>query len=277
MSAEFVLASNQAIVNAASPVTTFPITVGAWTYSPNLSQDMEIWSLTEPGTNSNYLKLGFENHVNFMIAAQAAGSQTITTFGNPAASTWFFVLARFISATNRRGACLNGNSNLIEHGNNSTSRNPTGLSTMALGRLEQLTPSEPLGGRIAEFWYTNTDVQADGAQINNDLMRQLAYGGPFSVPHVAAAVQEYRSLRSDPLGLGAPTENYAPGARQTWTLTNAPTAAPHPPLSSRFVPPPNAIIVPPWRRQARSHNVFATATAGFFSRYQYDMRGPLNV
>lgn len=89
---------------------------------------------------------------------------------------------------------------------------------------------------IAEFWCTNTDIQADGGQLDNTFLSQLAFGGPFSVPHVASAVVEYRSFRVHP-SLNDPYETYSDYGGQTWTNNGAATTGPHPPLPYWYVKP----------------------------------------
>lgn len=85
-------------------------------------------------------------------------------------------------------------------------------------------------GQIAEIWYTNTDIQPDGAQLQNSTLRQLAFNGPFSLPHIAKDIVEYRSFRSRlDSRQDTPEEVYHRGLRQTWTNTNGVTLGPHPP------------------------------------------------
>jgi hypothetical protein len=121
----------------------------------------------------------------------------------------------------------------------------------------------PCDAFISEFWYTNTDIQPDGAQLNDDLLRQLAYGGPFSVPHVAANLIEYRSFRKviesdqdEAVGDGV----YWGGAgRQVWTNTNGVTRGPHPPLPGWYAKPNRTILT--WQNQARTYNWLSSAAA----------------
>lgn len=99
--------------------------------------------------------------------------------------------------------------------------------------------TQPFTGRLAEFWCTNTDIQADNAQLQDWMARQLAYGGPFSVPHIVKDIVEYRSLRVFPESRGdRGTEVYhGKFGRQTWANTNGVTTGPHPPLPYWYVKP----------------------------------------
>lgn len=113
------------------------------------------------------------------------------------------------------------------------------MDAMAIGSQASATPTEFFDGRMAEIWYTNTDIQADGLQLQDALLRQLAYGGPFSVPHIAKDIVEYRSLRVHPDSRGdQPSEVYhGKFGRQIWTNANGVTAGPHPPLPYWYVKP----------------------------------------
>jgi len=103
---------------------------------------------------------------------------------------------------------------------------------MAFGCLNHSAPAEFFDGCIGEWWMTNSDIQADGAQLDDNLMRKLAYGGPFSVPHIVPSIVEYRSFRKHPASNGdAIGEIYHGGfGRQTWTDTTGVTTGCHPPL-----------------------------------------------
>lgn len=82
------------------------------------------------------------------------------------------------------------------------------------------------------MWYTNTDIQADGEQLQDSTLRQLAFGGPFSLPHIARDIIAYRSFE-DCLDSSQdrPGSVYHRGARQVWTNTNGVTLGPHPPAA----------------------------------------------
>jgi len=110
-----------------------------------------------------------------------------------------------------------------------------------LGALGHSAPTFFLNGLIAEYWLTNTDIQPDGAQLDDNLLRQLAYGGPFSVPHIAKDLIEYRSFRK----VIESDQDEAPGdevywggaGRQVWTNTNGVRRGPHPPLPGYYKRP----------------------------------------
>lgn len=96
-------------------------------------------------------------------------------------------------------------------------------------------------GKIAEVFVTNSDIFA-GVGVDEGFVRQLAYRGPFSCPHVAPSVVVYESLRqgynnSDQLG-----ESYTMfGKPITWTAANTPQVGIHPPLEPGYVRPNQTI------------------------------------
>ncbi len=53
---------------------------------------------------------------------------------------------------------------------------------------------------MAEFWYTDADVQVASGQVGDSLFWQLANYGPFSVPYLFPNIVEYRQLKFDAPG-----------------------------------------------------------------------------
>ena len=102
---------------------------------------------------------------------------------------------------------------------------------MTIGaRVDSSGAIQPWDGLIGEWWLTDADAAVNDAAATPDAMvRQLAYGGPFSVPYLVPRIVEYRSLRAHPT-VDDPTETYNRGARATWSAVNGPTIGPHCPL-----------------------------------------------
>jgi len=80
---------------------------------------------------------------------------------------------------------------VVNMGNGQISHNSsvTGLTFGAAP--DTFTIGSPSGGsnatrsmHVAEFWYTDADIQFNNAQISDTLLWQLAFYGPFSVPHI---------------------------------------------------------------------------------------------
>ena len=219
-----------------------PITVAAWVRPNALGVDRNFWSLCDTATATNYFSLGQAVADTWRLRQTDDATPISLAIGTVTANQWAFVVARFVSATIRRMSVLQYGGSIAQ-GLSTTSDTPAGLDTMAIGALYHSAPTEYWGGDIAELWYTNTDIQPDGLQLQNNTLRQLAYGGPFSVPHIADKIIEYRSFES---GLGSdrdrPDEVYlgAGKTRPVWTNTNGVTLGAHVPLPGYYEGPTDA-------------------------------------
>lgn len=234
MSANFVNASSQRLVNSSPGFTDYPFTVGLWVM-PVSATAGAYFTLADTGTNNNQIMVE-QSTTQIRISAVAGGTSAAATITTTfTANKWHYIVARAISSTNRRIAGVFPAGQTL-HAASSTSRAPTSMDTLAIGAYENSSPGIFFDGMIAELWYTATDIQADGAQLQDSLLRQLAYGGPFSVPHIAKDIIEYRSFKST---LDSKYENwcevYSQSAKQNWTNTNGVTIGPHPPLPGSYV------------------------------------------
>lgn len=257
MAVQFVAASSQRIVNAAPPITTVPFTVGMLVLPTTGADQSNYFSLTDTAGDVHYFAIG-QVFASFVIAIRAGGSLATSAIATLSPNQWHFLVGRFISSTNRRFSVLFPDGS-ISHAQNTSSNSPSGIDAMSLGCNASATPFNFMTGSIGEFWITNTDIQDDGTQLNDDLIRQLAYGGPFSVPHIASNVIDYRSLRKHPTSDGDELGEVYDGAfgRQTWTNTGGATIGPHPPLPYWYRKPgqrrryafsgTDAILTPPLR------------------------------
>ncbi len=232
MAAFFVSASAQRLTNFAPPLVSggYPLTVGLWAYPTTTGTLRSFFTFGASANNTNSLRLDQTAANAFDIAAQAGGSTAHAAAGTVTANQWYFLLARFIGAANRRISVLPFNGSAISSGQSTTSVTPT-LNQIAFGSYFGSSNQQAFDGLIGEAWYTATDVQADNAVIQSSLMRQLAFGGPFSVPHIAKDIIEYHSLRRHPLR-GDGSDLYVGGGKgvQAWTNAGGVTIGPHPPL-----------------------------------------------
>src|SRR3990172_1125263 len=116
---------------------------------------------------------------------------------------WHFVVGRFIASANRILSVLMSNGR-SEFSQNTTARAPSGLDLMTLGSLSTSNGTSTStatinnwDGRIGEFWYANSDIKTNNANLTRDELVKLAYEGPFAFPHLAHSIIEYRGFRKN--------------------------------------------------------------------------------
>ena len=238
MAASFASASSQSLSTTVPelPSTGYPFAVGMWVAPSTLSVEKTLFSFADTGSANNYLEIRQTAGNNFALAAAAGGAENTATGGiNGGANRWNFVLARFDSATLRRIDVISPSGQTP--GNTvTTSTAPASLDTMALGARIASTTSQYFDGLIAEFWYANVNIQPSGGASN--LLRRLAFGGPFSVPRVGRNVVQYWSFREHPTAAkGAEALIGAGKPWQRWTNTGGVTTGPHPPLPYGYEKP----------------------------------------
>jgi len=245
MSVNFVIASSQLLEKASAPLTAVPVTVGMW-FNMDAAGTLvqQLWGLQGSASTNMFMRLTLTASETLSASTKDSGTTasaaTLTTVCN--AKKWIFVVARFITAANRRISAIFENG-AIEHANNTTSRTPTGIDIETLGGRKHSSTSEFFGGQIAEFWVVKGDVQTDTGDLKNHTLRQLAYRGPFSLPNIAKDIVEYRSFRQTLVSdrdVGSEVYWSDGYKRPVWTNTNACTLAYHPPLTSEWRKPADA-------------------------------------
>jgi hypothetical protein len=247
MSATFLAASSQKLSNAAPPVTAAPFTVGLWVY-PTTTALRTIWSLAATANTSNTWNLDQTLGGLWSFSCKSSATAVHVDVGTVTVNAWAFVVLRAITTSNRRISVLQFDGSAV-NGQETSAKTPT-VTKMSLGCLESSAPSQFFSGNIGEFWYTNTDIQADGLALQDATLRQLAYGGPYSVPHIDKDIVEYHSLRSSLAnsdGQQGDDVEWGMSGKQTWTNTGSVILGPHPPLpywyaSVRDRPAPTFVI-----------------------------------
>jgi hypothetical protein len=267
MSAGFVVANSQYLNNSAQPLvsTGYTFAVGVWCRLRAVSATFQtIFAISDTATANNYFAVRVSDLEVIQLAAAGGGSASNANSANSmTVGAWYFILARAIASDLRRLHILRADG-FAEDAQVTTSRSPTGLDTSTIGALNLSTGVTNFwGGEIAELWYTRTDIQNDTGVLSASLVRQLAYGGPFSVPHIAKDILEYRSFRkvieSDQDEAVGDEVYWGDAGRQVWTNTNGVTRGPHPPLPGWYRK--QSPIIMPWQNQARTYNWLSSATA----------------
>lgn len=237
MSASFLLASSQYLLNSAPPVTVAPFSVGFWCRPTVVTGAAKVvWGLFSSTSGVNYFDL-FLGPAAWTMEAGDGTDQQVTA-GNAVANNWHYIVLRYISATNRR-ICVLTTLGIVTHGQSTTSCLPTTIDREILGAGDVSgTPATFMSGQIAEFWKTNTDIQADGLALQDATVRQIAYGGPFSIPHLRKDLVEYHSFRKTLSSDQFDGDNDIPPILgETLTNNGGVTLAEHPPLPYWHVRP----------------------------------------
>lgn len=242
MAGVFSAGSSQSLTLSPNPVPAYPVTVGVWflTTVASPATSATIWAFGQPtgsGANNAFYQ-DTSNNLNVWDGGTATAIQAIST------GIWYFGLCRLISGTNKRYSVISSQG-AVSHGQDTSANVSTGMTNAAIGASsENGATLNYFTGRIGEFWYTNKDVQADGAQTQLPLLWQLALRGPFSVPNIVRDIVEYRSLYST-LG-DKPGETYSGlFGRQKWTPNGGPGLGAHPPIMGGYRTGPGARALAP--------------------------------
>lgn len=232
MSASFVLGNSQRLLNTAAPVTGPPFTVGMWVYPESVAAVQTFWALTDTNASGHEFELRMATTPVFQFYCWAGGSEAGAQTGTFTLNAWHYVVARAISTTNRRLSTLLSDGTM-GHAQSTTSVSPSSIDCVSLGIRHNTAPVLPFTGRIAEYWMADFDIQEDGAQLQNSTLRQLAYGGPFSLPHIANRLVDYRSFEKATTAPGYAESFIGSKGVQKWTdnsTSGTVGIAPHPPL-----------------------------------------------
>lgn len=243
MAASFVSGSSQRLINAAPPLpsTGYPLTVGAWVYPTSTASARRFFSYGDTAAGLNYMEIGHGSGGTWQLTARDGATTSTASAGTVVANDWTFLLGGFSTSTVRRLYVLGSTQNTL--GGDGISISPAGLDTMALGARTTNSPSLFWHGLIGEFWYCAADFGA----FSSGQVRQLAYGGPFSIPDIASKVIEYRSLRtSRTAGEGRDVYVGAGAHMQVWSNVNGVTTGPHPPLPYWYANPRQRRVLLPF-------------------------------
>jgi len=231
MSASFSSASSQGLVLSSAPISGFPISVAMWIYPTTTGSEKHYWRYGNSASATAGVDLGQSSGNKWQMAGDDGSTFDRAEVGTVTANQWAFVVGRFLAANERYMSVLeyNGPVSAVS----STVNKTFSGNWMSVGRRNGTAAASFWDGSIAEFWYTNVDIQPGGGALQESVLRQLAFGGPFSLPHIAKDIVEYHSFRR---GLSSDEDvvgevYFGAAGRQAWVdSTNAGTLGPHPPL-----------------------------------------------
>lgn len=269
MSIRLVRATGQWLTNLTGAVPALPFTVCMWNYSVALANaGQTMWSVGDNSSGTHYLSLGQSGSSTFRLSARGGGTETSVNAGTQTADAWHFVIGRFISDTNRRMAILHA-SGAVAQTATATSRTVT-YSTMGIGQNMDGDADRQWDGRLAEYTLFDRDIGINSAaDLPNEMVWQLAFRGPFALPHLVSSIVEYRSLRSHPRVNGERDTYFGKHGVRNWALVSTPMIGPHPPLRSDYAHPPRAgkkILMPSWMIEPAAAG--GTAVPVFYHHYQ---------
>jgi hypothetical protein len=217
----------------------FPYTVACWFQVTVAATAVALTGQSNNTVTNQYWFIGRDtsDHINLQVSGTGGTTFLQGTVAIPI-NSWVFVVARMISATSRRVAVLHPGG-VSEHISQATSNSPSGLNRQSIGVLERTTNVSFFPGLVGEVWGMAADVQPDGGQLDDNILRALAYRGPFALPHLISSLQFYHAMRSSlPSLLNEPSENYSKGAPMVWSATGVGIPArEHPPLPYEYARP----------------------------------------
>lgn len=221
-------------------ICVYPFTVGFWVYIPSISANMTIWSECDTGTTNNYYSVRATTTA-FTIVARGGGTENSgTATASLLTGAWNYVIARFISATNRRISVFNRNGIVHAQVTTNTTKSATGMENIgylrtSAGITEQFT------GYVGELWMALKDIQGDGAQLLNSTLVSIAFNGPLKYVNPQNSLAYYFSFKQkvSPMPYWDYGEAYMNNTIRAlitnWTsLTTTPTWGPHPILKPTY-------------------------------------------
>lgn len=228
--------STSFLTTSSLPFIGPPYTVGCWCQFSATGGAAELFAQSNSGSTTQYWLIGKDtsDRINFQTAG-SAGTLFLAGAVVYPVNTWVFVIARLISATNRRVDVLAIDGG-IEHLQQTSNQVFTGLNTQTIGALTRSSGTVSFWpGLIAEIWGYGGDVQPGGAAMDDNLLRQFAFHGPLSVPSLLPALSFYDSMRSAHPARRSPVEDYALGAPLPWASTGVIVPGrDHPPLPYEY-------------------------------------------
>jgi hypothetical protein len=242
MSARFVAASTQYLSFAPPAIINAPVSVAMWVNLAAVGASARtLWGYSDTATTNNYFSVRMTATEVISIVGRGGGTENVASIATAiAAGAWVFVVGTVVAAANRHISVLHANG-LYETALTTTSRIAAGIDTMTIGALSTSGGiTEPWDGMIAEFSIIKNSLRTDdAAALPETTMRQLAYGGPFSMPRFRDDILEHRSFRVHPTSEADNSSEvfFEKLGRHTWVNNAGVTTGPHPPLPYLYVRP----------------------------------------
>lgn len=221
MARDFVQATPTYVEGSTIPATAQPFTFGAWFKGDDAATRYTIISFVDASATSNYFELRArgDDAQQLQFRANAVGGTNASTSNAFSAGEWYCAIGRANGDADRDVYLLQPATvaaDFANGGNDTNSKTPTGLDTIAVGRRATVAGNE-MDGKIGESFVYDTNI-ADWAIV------LLGSGYSPLDPALAqyrANLVWYKSLQFD-----IEYPNY--GA--TWTDTSTTDDPDHPPI-----------------------------------------------
>lgn len=235
MAAWFDRASTKGLDILASPLTTFPLSMGCWFNLPAIGIGTQCIMSASIAAGGNYVT-GYVDNAGVITVEKTGGG--VVTCGTYTAGDWWYMLIRLISATSIRASTLSSRTMVQAVANNTSAGTMTGFTAISLGNFRLTTNNtNHITGGIGEFFLTNNDCFSGGGQgTDASYLRDLAYRGPLSYGRILDGLIEYRSFFSTTADGKGDEVLVGRRGRQDWTNQNTVIAGPHPPLPPPYIP-----------------------------------------
>jgi len=174
-----------------------PYAIGMWAYPTANTSGQTLFATGQTGGQAGErVTLGGTCTIG---SNAGAGEVAATAAGTISINQWYFIVGRFVSATERRISMYSPSTG-ISHGLSSANSAPTTDTTVIGSNFSLNTAQNFFTGMIAEYWATQgADCWIPGSHFPNEVFLKLALGGPFSNALVDRSLLEYRSFRQGPV------------------------------------------------------------------------------
>jgi hypothetical protein len=232
MGLKFTSASSTSLVSSSVTTNAMPWSVGLWVKPVSLGTFNCFYTMTSSTADRGF-ELGIAG-VNTTLgfwcwtAPTTTGEVDITTAMT--AGEWHYILARNISATNRRLSIIKPGGQIVHAQNTTSATVATPLDRHGLGAYASSAPADFSNSIIAEWFFAAADAWPGGGQIPDEMLRVLARNGPWWFPPLLGSVHEYKSLRFGGASRDLTQDDDYALRGNTWTNSaTPPVMADHPP------------------------------------------------
>lgn len=196
--------SKHGLVNNATPVNSwYPYSMGCW-YKPDVTNQTGLaLSIGNTGISRDAISVGMKTGQFYINADNGTQFSDLNTSFSSTNTLWAYMVARFISATNRRLSFWHESGNYQKMSDATNVPAGTAFNQMAIGFRNDQQANITFQGSIEHVWFADSDIAPDSAaDLPDSMFFQMAYHGPTSIPGLATKLIDYLPLTGgiDPVG-----------------------------------------------------------------------------